>query len=125
MADDLFDVEATEGAPVSIVLRVRVQPGAGRSAVAGRHGDALAVRVAAPPIDGRANSECVELVADLLGVRKSQVELVSGDRSRMKRLRVTGIEPARARDRIADELKSAGGRPGPRDRAAKSTRSRP
>ena len=79
-----------EDGPGAIVLRVRVQPGAGRAAVTGRHGDALALRVAAPPIGGRANAQCLEFVADVFGVRKSQVELVSGEKSRQKRLRVTG-----------------------------------
>ena len=93
--------KSSEDGPGAIVLRVRVQPGAGRSAVTGRHGDALALRVAAPPIEGRANAQCVELVAEIFGVRKSQVELVSGEKSRQKRLRMTGIEPAHARDVIA------------------------
>jgi uncharacterized protein (TIGR00251 family) len=125
MADDLFDIESPEGGPVGIVLRVRVQPGAGRSSVTGRHGDALAVRVAAPPIGGRANSQCLELVADLLGVRKSQVELVSGERSRLKRVRIAGIEPGRARDAIAQELRSATSQPGPHDHTERPGRSRP
>ncbi|MGD0943295.1 MAG: DUF167 domain-containing protein [Acidimicrobiales bacterium] len=125
MTDDLFDVESSEDGPVAIVLRVRVQPGAGRSSVTGRHGDALAVKVAAPPLGGRANSECVELVADLLGVRKSQVELVSGEKSRLKRVRVTGIEPGRARDAIARELRSATGRPGSHDRSERQRRPGP
>jgi len=125
MADDLFDVESSEDASPAIVLRVRVQPGAGRSSVTGRHGDALAVRVAAPPIDGRANSECIELVADLLGVRRSQVELVSGEKSRVKRLRIAGIEPKQAHDRIIQELRSASGRPGSHERAERPGRSRP
>ena len=125
MTDDLFDVEAREGAPPAIVLRVRVRPGAGRSAVTGRHGDALAVRVAAPPIDGRANSECVALIADLLGVGKSNVELVSGERSRLKRLRVFGIEPDLARERLAQELRAAGGRSASHERTERSGRPRP
>jgi uncharacterized protein YggU (UPF0235/DUF167 family) len=50
--------------------------------------------------------QCGELVADILGVRKSQVELVSGEKSRQKRLRVAGIEPARAREALARELSS-------------------
>src|SRR5271157_2726848 len=125
MADDLFDVEVRETDSAAIVLRVRVQPGAGRASVVGRHGDALAVRVAAPPIEGRANAASLELVADLLGVRKSQVELVSGERSRMKRFRVAGIEPDQARDRIARELRAAGGGRGPADRTDRQGRSRP
>ncbi len=123
MADDFFDVESPEGGPVGIVLRVRVQPGAGRSSVTGRHGDALALKVAAPPIGGRANAQCVEFVADLLGVRKSQVELVSGEKSRLKRVRVTDIDPDRARDAIAQELRSAIVRPGSHERTERPGRS--
>ena len=110
---------------MAIILRVRVQPGAGRASVTGRHGDALALRVAAPPIEGRANAQCFELVADILGVRKSQVELVSGEKNRQKRFRVTGIDPARARDALAQELRSAGGRPGSRDHNERQGRTRP
>ena len=124
MADDLFDVDSTQEEP-AVVLRVRVQPGAGRSAVTGRHGDALAVRVAAPPLGGRANAECLELVADLFGVRKSQVELVAGDKNRQKRFRVAGVDADRARDTIARELRSAMTKPGPHDRTERAGRSRP
>ena len=74
------------------------------------------LKVAAPPIGGRANSQCVEFVADLLGVRKSQVEIVSGEKSRLKRVRVADIDPDRARDAIAQELRSATARPGSHDR---------
>jgi hypothetical protein len=125
MADDLFDVESNEDGPVAIVLRVRVQPGAGRSSVTGRHGDALALRVAAPPIDGRANAQCLELVADILGVRKSQVELASGEKSRQKRFRITGIDPGKARDAIAQELRSTTGMPSSHDRGERPGRQRP
>ncbi len=125
MAEDLFEVESTDEGPVAIVLRVRVQPGAGRSSVTGRHGDALAVKVAAPPIGGRANVQCVELVADILGVRKSQVELVSGEKNRQKRLRVVGIEPARAREALARELSSTMSRQSAVGRRDGPGRSRP
>ena len=125
MADDFFDVEVTEDGPTSIVLRVRVQPGAGRASVTGRHGDALALKVAAPPIGGRANSECVEFVAELLGVRKSQVEIVSGDKSRLKRLRVVDIDPERARGAIDRELRGATARPGSHERTDRPGRQRP
>ncbi len=124
MADDFFDVESPEDGPASIVLRVRVQPGAGRSSVTGRHGDALALKVGAPPIGGRANSECVELVADLLGVRKSQVEIVSGEKSRLKRVRVSDIDPDQAREAIARELRSATARPGSHERTDRPGRPR-
>jgi len=123
MTEDLFDPYDKDGAPSGIVLRVRVHPGAGRASVTGRHGDALAMRVAAPPLGGRANAECAEFVADLLGVRKSQVELVSGERSRTKRLRVEGIDPKRARSTLELELERVGAQRGSQPGAAKSHRS--
>lgn len=101
--DELFDVvartppaggsdEADGPDEVDIVVRVHVQPGAGRTAVVGRHGDALKVRVAAAPEGGRANEAVAELLATTLGVPKSAVGLVSGATSRSKRFRVGPIE---------------------------------
>lgn len=119
MADDLFDVEPRAATPATpapgagpeldtIVLRLHVQPGAGRASVAGRHGDALHVRVAPPPVDNRANEACVAFVADLLDVPPSQVELVRGDKSREKRLRVRGVDVTAVRATLADSLARAG-----------------
>ena len=65
---DLYD-----DSPEGIVLRVHVQPGAGRSAVVGRHGDALKIRVAAPPIEGRANEAARALLAETLGLPEADV----------------------------------------------------
>lgn len=73
------------------MLQLRVQPGAGRAGVVGRHGDALKVRVAAPPIDGRANEAVLELIADELGIKSAHVVLVSGHTARTKRVLVRGI----------------------------------
>ena len=75
---DLYD-----DSPEGIVLRVHVQPGAGRSAVVGRHGDALKVRVAAPPVDGRANEATRALLAEALGLPEADVELTAGPSSRV------------------------------------------
>ena len=88
MVDDLFEL-SDDGA---IVLRLHVQPGAGRTSVVGRHGDALKVKVAAPPEHGRANDAVVALVAGITGVKEAQVTLVAGETSRTKRVRVTGID---------------------------------
>jgi uncharacterized protein (TIGR00251 family) len=93
MVDDLFDIVATEGdAPPAVILRLHVHPGAGRTAVVGRHGDAVKVKVGAPPADGRANAAVVGLVAEFLGIPVAQVELTAGAGSRSKRVRVTGVE---------------------------------
>ena len=74
-----------------VVLHLHVQPGASRSMFVGRHGDALKVKVAAPPAGGKANAAVVALVVDALGVRPAQVELVAGTSSRAKRVRVSGV----------------------------------
>ncbi|HMF81902.1 MAG TPA: DUF167 family protein [Acidimicrobiia bacterium] len=109
---DLYDVERD-----AVVLRVHVQPGAGRSAIVGRHGDSLKVRVAAPPVDGRANAAAIALIAATLGVNESAVELVSGERSRIKRMRVGGIEADDVEARLRQALAEADARVGePRHR---------
>ena len=84
-----------------VVLRVHVQPGSGRPGVAGRHGDALKLRVAPPPVDGRATEAAAALLADLLGVRPAQVTLLSGASSRSKRFRIEGLRPDALSARLA------------------------
>ena len=91
------DSESVESTDVDIVLRVHVQPGAGRTAVVGRHGDALKVKVGAPPEGGRANAAVADLLASTLGVPASGVELVSGATSRSKRFRIGPVDLAVAR----------------------------
>ena len=111
-SSDLFDVERD-----AVVLRVHVQPGTGRSSVVGRHGDSLKLRVAAPPVDGRANAAAVALIAGALGVKERDVELVSGERSRLKRFRVVGIDADDVEGRLRQALVEADARVGePRHR---------
>lgn len=74
-------------------LTLHVQPGARRSEIAGPHGDALKIRLAAPAVDGRANACLIEFLAGRLGVAKSNVELVSGATGRRKRVRIRGAAP--------------------------------
>lgn len=73
-----------------LTLTLHVQPGAKRSEVAGLHGEALKVRLAAPPIEGRANAALCRFVAELFGVTQRQVELKQGAQSRHKVVAVTG-----------------------------------
>jgi uncharacterized protein (TIGR00251 family) len=70
------------------VLAVHVQPGAKRTGVAGLHGGALKVRVAAPPVEGRANAALESFIAESLGVARSRVRVVKGEMSREKRVAV-------------------------------------
>jgi len=73
-----------------ITLTLHVQPGAKRSVVAGLHGEALKLRLAAPPIEGRANEALLKFIAELFGVPLRQVELRQGGQSRHKVVAVTG-----------------------------------
>ena len=84
----------------AIELNVHAQPGAGRTHIAGRHGTALKVRIAAPPEHGRANEALVKALAEAFGVAGRDVELISGDTSRVKRFRMRGIETEHFEDRL-------------------------
>ena len=79
-----------------IELQIKVIPRAGRTALAGTRDGALLVRLAAAPVDGAANDALVEVIADALGVPRRHVSLVSGERSRQKRVRVMGVSGERA-----------------------------
>ena len=83
--------------PDGWLLTLHIQPGAKKSEVVGLHGDALKVRVASPPVDGKANEALVAFIADQLGLPKRAVQLVKGDTSRAKTVLVTAseIDPAR------------------------------
>lgn len=140
MAEDLFDVlprgegtederageertgdaaQATTGRR-TVRLRVHVRPGAGRSAIVGRHGNALAVRVAAPPVDGRANAACAELLRDDLGVR--DLELVGGERVADKRFELRDVDVEELRRRLDELIEEAGAHRGAGRRASRSRR---
>ena len=82
-------------------LRVRVSPGAGRTAVVGRHGDAWKVRVTEAPERGRANEAVVRLLAEALAVPRSAVTLVSGQGGREKIVELTGLGPGLVERRLA------------------------
>jgi uncharacterized protein len=70
-------------------IAVHVQPGAKRSSVAGLHGARLKLRIAAPPVEGRANAAVIAFIAERLGVPRAQVSVARGARSRDKLISVT------------------------------------
>ena len=87
-----------------IDLVVHARPGAKRSAITGMHGGALAVRLAARPVEGAANLELVRVLAEALGVSRSAVTVERGARGRRKRLHVAGLDVAAARARLEPYL---------------------
>lgn len=86
--------------PGSIEIAVRVVPRASRTEVVGEMDGAVKVRVSSPPVDGAANTEIVKLFAKLLGVSRSAVEMVSGQTSKTKRIRINGVEAAQFQDAV-------------------------
>ncbi len=74
----------------TVTLRIHAQPGAKRTEIAGLHGDALKVRVAAPALEDRANEALIAFLATAFGVPKRAVTLVSGAKSREKRFAIEG-----------------------------------
>ncbi len=79
---------------------VRVVPRASRNEIVGVHGDALKVRLTAPPVGGRANEALIAFLAKRLGVRKSQVEIGAGATSLRKLIRVIGLVAQEAEERL-------------------------
>lgn len=86
--------------PDGVTLAVWASPGARRSEVTGVADGRLKVRLAAPALDGRANRELVRWLAEALGLRRTGVELVSGEHARRKTIRLTGVTLAEARRRL-------------------------
>ena len=94
-----------------VLLAVHVQPGAGSTELVGRHGDALKIRVAAPPTGGRANDAVGGLLADLFGLDAAALVLTSGQTSRQKRFRLGDLDRAAAEKLVDQALERAARRP--------------
>src|SRR3954451_13701128 len=100
----------------SVELHVHAQPGAGRTQITGRHGDALKVRVAVPPEHGRANTALGAVLADVFDVAAKDVTIVSGEKSRTKRFRLVVEDVEAFAQRLDDLVASGASGPGPADR---------
>ena len=75
------------------LLKLRVHPGARRSSISGILGDALKIELQAPPVDGKANTALIKFLADTLKIRRNMVELKSGECSRDKVVKISGMTP--------------------------------
>lgn len=82
-------------------ITVKVQPRAKATRVAGRLENAYRLQVAAPPVDGKANDACIAFFADVAGVAKSRVRIVSGLTSRMKVVEIDGIRQEELERKLA------------------------
>ncbi len=84
-------------------LKVHVNPRSSRNQITGWQDDVLSVKLTSPPVEGAANKACIEFLADQLHVRKSQITLISGEKSRDKVLEITGISQSDLQKRL-DEI---------------------
>ena len=87
-------------APDGAIVTVKVIPRAGTTALAGTRDDTLLIRLAAAPVEGAANTALIDLLANILGVPKRQVAIISGKRSRTKRVKVMGVAAEVIRQRL-------------------------
>ena len=83
--------------PDGAVLSLRIVPRAAKNAIQGEHGDALKVRLCAPPVDGAANAALIEFLADAFDLPRARVQLLSGATSRNKRVLLAGLPAAQVR----------------------------
>ena len=88
----MLELNEKDGA---VTIRIKVQPRAPRTEIVGEHDGAIKLRVAAPPVDGKANEECRRFLAKLFGVSATSVEIISGDSSRDKVIRISNISARR------------------------------
>ena len=86
----------------SVTFAVRVHPRAKKNAITGELGDALKLSITTPPVEGRANEACIEFFAKLLKVPRSSVTIASGQTSRNKVVRVTGVRREHVLDRLRE-----------------------
>jgi hypothetical protein len=93
-------VVALHETALGVTFAVKVQPRAKKNSIAGELGDAVKVTLTAPPVDGRANQACIEFFADLLNVSRSAITIISGESSRNKVIRVSGVSVEALRQKL-------------------------
>lgn len=79
---------------------IYVVPRASKNEVAGMHGEAIKIRLTAPPVEGKANEALITFLAEQLGVKRSQIEIVAGHTSRTKMVSVVGLLPDQVEERL-------------------------
>jgi uncharacterized protein (TIGR00251 family) len=97
-------VIALESHPEGTILPVRARPGSRRNEIRGEQDGMLKVCVTQLPEKGKANKAVVELMAKSLGLRKSQIEMISGETSHQKRFLIRGITPQELAQKLAEEV---------------------
>jgi uncharacterized protein (TIGR00251 family) len=87
-----------------VVLNIHASPRASRNEIQGEHGNALKIRLKAPPVDGKANETLIEFLAELLGVPRRHVTLISGQTSRQKRVAVRDMTKKQTQEILKNKI---------------------
>ena len=91
---------AIQDTPAGATFSIKIHPRARKNAITGELGDALKLSLTAPPLEGRANDACIEFFANLLKVPRSSVTIASGQKSRMKVIRIAGVSADELREKL-------------------------
>ena len=90
-----------------VILHVRVQPRAAKSEITGVRGECLKVRINAPPVEGAANRACRDFFAKKFGIPRGQIEILSGEKSREKRILIRDVKEDVISSQISEILKAS------------------
>lgn len=82
----------TQKAEDYLIINIKVEPRSSRSGIVGPYGNALKVKLTSPPVEGKANNELINVLAKEFGIRKKDVEIVSGESSKNKIVKLTGVK---------------------------------
>jgi uncharacterized protein (TIGR00251 family) len=74
-----------------VILPVRIQPRASKDEIVGEYNGALKIKLTSPPVEGEANRHCIEFLAKRLKIGKTQIEIIKGERSRDKMIKIIGV----------------------------------
>ncbi|MFQ5480146.1 MAG: DUF167 domain-containing protein [Thermodesulfobacteriota bacterium] len=86
-------------------IRLRIQPGASKKGISGLHGNALKIKLFAPPVEGAANKALIALLSKALGLKKSSIVITSGERSKDKRVLIEGVSLEELEEIFAERFK--------------------
>lgn len=93
--DDCFKISGND-----IIIKVKIVPGSSKNKIIGAYNDALKISIAAPPVEGKANKKCIAYLAKYFDVAKSKIEIISGQTSKNKLIKIYDISPKEFLDKI-------------------------
>lgn len=97
--DDCFKIRGND-----IIIKVKIVPGSSKNKIIGAYNDALKISIAAPPVEGKANKKCITYLAKYFDVAKSKIEIISGQTSKNKLIKIYDISPKEFLDKLEKDI---------------------